>query len=255
MEIFFISLVALVFGSFASCISHRMAIGESWVFVRSKCLKCNKILSVKNLIPLFSWIFQKGKCHNCKEKISWRYPLIELLFLGSFLAIFFINHQIINAKFIFICLIATILIIMSIIDIEKYFIPDIMQTALLIVVVALVYFDDGFATIHLNILAGVAFMSFLMALYFLFYIAIKRAAIGNDDIKIMFTIGFAIGFSKFLSFIFLTGIFGIIFGSIWIKLKKDDAFPFAPALSLSFLTCLLIDKNFSFEKIIDLIIF
>ena len=38
-----------------------------------------------------------------------------------------------------------------------------------------------------------------------------------------------------LMFLFLAGLFGIIFGLIWKIFKKNDYFPFAPALIFSYL--------------------
>ena len=45
----------------------------------SKCPKCGKILSWRNLIPVFSFLFQKGRCSFCSKKISWFYFLIEII--------------------------------------------------------------------------------------------------------------------------------------------------------------------------------
>ena len=76
-----ISIFALLFGSFASLLTHRLATDQAVVFARSECPKCKTPLKIRNLIPLFSWLFQRGKCSHCQSKISARYPLIELSFL------------------------------------------------------------------------------------------------------------------------------------------------------------------------------
>lgn len=46
---------------------------------RSHCPHCQKNLSWYELIPLFSFLLQLGRCRNCHKKISWQYPIVELL--------------------------------------------------------------------------------------------------------------------------------------------------------------------------------
>ena len=92
-ELFLVAIFALIFGSFASLLSHRLASKEPIIFARSKCLNCGTALKILNLIPLFSWIFQRGKCSKCHTKISLRYPIIELGFLISFVTIYFVLDQ------------------------------------------------------------------------------------------------------------------------------------------------------------------
>jgi len=244
MEIFFIAIIALIFGSFATCISYRVVRGEDWMFVRSKCPKCGVKLSIRNLAPLFSWLFQKGRCSKCHAKISPRYPMVELLFLIIFLTIYFALYQKIDTKFVILCLVATIFIIMSIIDIEKYFIPDILQVTLVLLAVGFAIADVGFARSFDNFLAALLLVASAFILYYLFYIITKKAALGIDDIKLLFAIGLLLGFSKLVIFTFFAGLFGMIFGSIWIKLKKEKTFPFAPALCTAAFVSLFINTNF-----------
>jgi prepilin signal peptidase PulO-like enzyme (type II secretory pathway) len=144
---------------------------------------------------------------------------------------------------------------MSIVDFEHYFIPDLTQIALFIAVLTFVLLQFGHENILNNFWNGIIFMAFGIFLYLLFYFASNVSAIGIDDIKILFTIGFALGLDLFLPFIFLSGIFGMIFGIIWTKVKEDETFPFAPALALSFLFCLIFDKKLDIVKIMTKYLF
>ncbi len=254
MIIVLIAVLGLVMGSFASCVSFRLGEKTS-LFDRSKCPKCNKVLGVFNLVPLLSWAVQGGKCSNCKAKISWRYPMIELSFLASFLTIYFLSHQRADVHFMLLCAIATTMIIMTIVDLEHYFIPDSLQVVLAILAVALSFVDGGKALLIANLGAAAMYFAFGAALYYLFYFAANAEAIGVDDIKFLAAAGLMLGVSKFLVFILLVGIIGIIFGVIWQKVEKDTTFPFAPALCLSAMINLLIDKNFDITKLIGKILF
>ena len=72
-------IFGLVFGSFLSVLIYRVKNQEKGIFFwRSKCPKCNHILSAKDLVPIFSYLIFSGKCSYCWEKISIIYPLLEL---------------------------------------------------------------------------------------------------------------------------------------------------------------------------------
>lgn len=74
-----IFIIGCFIGSFLNLVSDRILTGSKIVVGRSKCDACGKALRPKNLIPILSFIIQKGRCSNCKSKISWYYPLSEVL--------------------------------------------------------------------------------------------------------------------------------------------------------------------------------
>jgi len=254
-QIFLLVIFALIFGSFASLISYRLAKKQPIVFTRSKCVNCGISLKVLNLIPLFSWLFQRGKCSNCKAKISLRYPAIELTFVIIFLAVFFVLHRQINIKFLLYLFIAGTLMVMVITDLEEYFIPNSTQIFLAILAVALVVSNSGAAGIFINLKGAFLYAGFGLALWALFYFTAGLEAIGVDDIKFFFVIGFLLGTKNFLAFMMLSGIFGLLFGPIWQKVKKDETFPFAPALCLSAFLCLLFDQKINPTELLGNLIF
>jgi len=55
---------------------------------RSFCPKCKKKIKWYDNIPVISFIFLKARCRSCHKKISWQYPIVELimglLFVFSF---------------------------------------------------------------------------------------------------------------------------------------------------------------------------
>lgn len=254
MMIFLIALVALAMGSFATCASYRLG-EENSLLTRSQCVKCKVKLGVFNLIPLFSWIIQRGKCSNCHDKISLRYPLIELFFLVTFLALYFVLEQKLDLRYILLCLIASAMIIISIVDIEKYFIPNSLQIALAIFALALVFLDSGKSGLISNVGAAVFYCGFGLILYLLFYFTSHTEALGIDDIKFLGVAGLMLGMSKFLVFILIVGILGIVFGVLWEKIKKDTTFPFAPSLCVAALISLVLDEKLNVVNLIGSIIF
>ena len=255
MQVILVGIFALIFGSFASLVSYRLARKQPIVFARSKCANCGSLLKARNLIPLFSWIFQRGKCLNCHAKISIRYPLIELSFLISFLIIFFtLNYQITYKTLLYFAIAGT-LIVMIIVDLEEYFIPNSTQYFLTILVTLLAILENGQYGALLTIRAAFLYMIFGLGLYLFFYLTTKLEAIGIDDIKFFFIAGLMLGEKNFLTFMLLSGIFGTIFGSLWQKIKKEETFPFAPALCLSAFICLLYGKKLDLIDLVGKMIF
>lgn len=70
--------VGLVFGSFLNCLIYRLH-HKKTILGRSFCPKCKKKIKWYDNIPVLSFIFLKGRCRFCQQKISWQYPLVELL--------------------------------------------------------------------------------------------------------------------------------------------------------------------------------
>lgn len=57
----------------------------------SHCPKCEAKILTRDNIPVLGWILLKGRCRNCQLKISWRYPLIELLNGLLFVAVYWLE--------------------------------------------------------------------------------------------------------------------------------------------------------------------
>lgn len=67
-----------VAGSFLSVVAHRVPRGESIAGPRSRCPGCGAQIAAYDNIPIVSWLLLRGRCRSCDERISIRYPLIEL---------------------------------------------------------------------------------------------------------------------------------------------------------------------------------
>jgi leader peptidase (prepilin peptidase)/N-methyltransferase len=242
-QLLLIALSALIFGSFASFITYRLGNSKNLLAQRSICVNCGCKLKIWNLIPLFSYIIQKGKCSNCQAKISLRYPAIELSFLIGFLIVYFALGREINLAMLLYFAITALLISISTIDLEHYFIPDLLQYILAILVIALLLKLGGQNAAIANLKSAAIYTIFGIALWAFFYYAGGLEAIGVDDIKFLFIAGLLLGEKSFLTFTILTGFFGLTFGGLWQKIKKDQTFPFAPALCLAFFVTMLFNKK------------
>jgi leader peptidase (prepilin peptidase)/N-methyltransferase len=71
-------LLGLLFGSFLNVCISRLPEHKSISTPRSHCMKCARTIRWYDNMPLVSWVILRGRCRFCEEKISWRYPAVEL---------------------------------------------------------------------------------------------------------------------------------------------------------------------------------
>jgi leader peptidase (prepilin peptidase)/N-methyltransferase len=118
----FAAVLGAVTGSFLNACIHRMPRGVSLLNPkRSFCPACEKTLPWYENLPVLSWVFLRGKCSGCGATISFRYPLVELLTAGVFLALWLkFGFPLGMAYFAF----AALLLAATFIDFEHFIIPD-----------------------------------------------------------------------------------------------------------------------------------
>ena len=237
INIVFLGVVALVFGSLATLLTFRTPSKQPILFARSRCTKCLKTLQIKNLVPVFSWLIQKGRCTFCKSSISLRYPLIELFFFTGFLATFYHQNYIFSTKLFFLLTVFFLLSLMIIFDLEHYFIPN--KLPILLLILAILWHKNTDVSLVKASLSAFYYLLFGLMVWGFFYYTAGQNGLGIDDLKFFTVCGFLLGSKVIFLFFLLSGLFGVIFGVLWQKLKEDDTFPFAPAMCLACYLCLL----------------
>lgn len=285
-ETFFYVLTFIIgafFGSFLKLVADRSLTNESIIFPGSKCEFCKKHLKPSNLIPIISFVVQKARCSYCKKKLSYTYPLAEILTGISFLSLvlffdIFNNLNPYNLSFlIYTLIIFCFYIIMTLTDLKSYIIPNkIVYSAIFVSFVFLTIFmiydifsifvninqselgkyllDAGYFKIkatQILISYGINIISsIIIALFFIFLIVItKGKGMGGGDVKLAFLIGLFNTFPYNIIAIFLGFIFGSVISIflIVLKIKKiKDIIPFGPFLILGSLIAL-----FYGPKIVD----
>lgn len=116
----------LLFGSLGSVILTRFADGvtrtklRGFFFWFSQCPHCEHRLRAKNLIPLVSYFFQWGKCRYCGAKISWIYPILEILSAWIFLWTYVWLQDFWTVFIVFWILTNRLLLLLLVYDIQKY---------------------------------------------------------------------------------------------------------------------------------------
>ncbi|MFC1560210.1 prepilin peptidase [Candidatus Margulisiibacteriota bacterium] len=222
--------MGLCFGSFYNVCISRLPKDESIIKARSHCPNCGAAIAPYDLIPVLSYILLGGKCRSCKAKISVRYAVVEVLTAGMlYFSVHFYGYSAqAAASFAFLSL----LTIISFIDIETLFIPDIL--VIFGIILGLVYHSftvEGFAFAAIGAAGGFVLMySFSIIGKVLF----KKEAMGDGDIKLAVMLGAFLGIGKLLLSIFLASVIGlavVMFLLTLKKMKREDYLPFASFLS------------------------
>ena len=112
----------MVIGSFLNVVIFRLPMGQSIATPPSHCGHCGKRLGALDLVPVLSYIALRGRCRYCSARISSRYPLVEMLtgFL-FFTGIYFFGT---DWKILFYFVYVSLLLAISMIDLDHQIIPD-----------------------------------------------------------------------------------------------------------------------------------
>ncbi len=227
------ALLGLSIGSFLNVLIYRIPKDENIAFPASHCTSCGKPLKWWHNIPLLSYIMLGGKCYYCKEKISFQYPLVELLstfiFVLSYLKVENFTDALIVAS------VFDLLLALSVIDFRYKAVPD----------------SLNLLALTLSIFSGTILTSFTNALLFAggftllrFYVSfiIKKEALGEADIMIAATIGAMLGVKLGLFAIFLSAV--IALPVFLIAGRKNLQLPFIPFLAMALFLTFMFDDYF-----------
>jgi leader peptidase (prepilin peptidase)/N-methyltransferase len=122
-EIFIIFILGICIGSFLNVVIYRVPLRKSIITPPSSCPKCNARIKPQHNIPILGWIILKGRCNECGERISIRYPLIELL-TGILAILVYIKMKEINIYFVFTFASFATLLALCMIDFDYKAVPD-----------------------------------------------------------------------------------------------------------------------------------
>ncbi len=218
-------IYGLFIGSFLNVCIFRIPSGISIVKPPSSCGSCGHRLNYMDMLPVINYITNKGKCRYCGSHYSIQYPLIELL-NGLMYALVYLKFGL-TLNSILYCLIISLLITVSIVDLKHKIIPDSLNIAGGIVGIIYIIINKTF----FNSIAGA-----LTGLVLFLAIALLTNAMGGGDIKLMAALGLIFGIKGVLFISLFSFVIGAVISVILILLKikgRKDEIPFGPFISLS----------------------
>ncbi len=173
----------------------------------------------------------------------WHFPFFESLFfcLSSYIFFLFSDHLALG----FILLFTWHLLLLSLIDIEHLLLPDFIIYLLGIIGVI---FHYKMHTISVtSILLGGSIGYIALTLFSQCYTQFRgKEGLGYGDIKLFSILGFWLGIEALIPVLMLAALGGIVFGTLWIYIKKKNIqipLPFGPFLAVSGWLHLLMQFN------------
>jgi len=217
-----------VTGSFLSVVAHRVPRGESIVGPRSRCAGCGAQIAAYDNVPILSWLLLRGRCRNCGERISVRYPLLEIG-TGLLFALVAVVFRYEPAELVLGLAFAATLAAITLTDLELRIIPN---RVLIVSAVAGVVLATALDTSSLPERAiGAAAAGGLL---FAVALAYPRG-MGLGDVKLAAVMGLYLGRSvaPALLIAFLAGsLFGLALIARRGAAARKQAVPFGPFLAL-----------------------
>ncbi len=228
MKVIFVFFIGSIFGSFINATAYRIIRKMDFVFKRSACPVCHQQLSFLDMIPIISFVLKKGKCKYCMSNISIRYLITEVLGGLNATVCFYLSKTIEIKVLSF--MILSVLLFISLIDIETKEISNCYQLFLLIIVIVYVL-REGLSYANY---VGMTIISFPLLIIFLL-----TKAIGGADVKLFFTLGLLAKTEGIVIIYLLTIFFASIF-ALYKLIKGNDKkeeialIPFIYLASLSY---------------------
>ena len=205
----------------------------------STCPSCQHKIRFYENIPVISWLFLRGKCSQCQEKISLRYPIVELA--TALLSVVIATHFGVSLTTLLLLVLTWGLICLTLIDLDHMLLPD--QITLPLLWLGLLVNING-AIVPLNeaVIGAVAGYMSLFSIFWLFKLITGKEGMGHGDFKLVALFGAWMGWQLLPLLILMASAVGAIIGISLMVFKnhqREQAIPFGPYLAVAGWICLL----------------
>lgn len=205
----------------------------------SHCPACGHQLGALENIPLVSWVLQRGRCRACGVFIGWREPLVELA--GAGLAVLAVLHFGTEWDGALAALFCWMLLLASVIDIQRGWLPD-EVTGPLLWLGLLANLGGRFATPEDAVIGAVAGYLGLWVVSTGFRLATRREGMGGGDLHLLAAIGAWTGWQALPGLVLVAAVLGLLWAALARVLEGRslrEPMPFGPMLAVGGLVALL----------------
>lgn len=242
--LFVVTLAGLCMGSFLNCLAWRSTHGESVLKGRSHCDSCGHELGLRDLIPVVSWISTGGKCRYCGTHVSARNPATEIICAAAYVSILLVWN--LSYEALELAAFASILLVLSLTDLDSYTIPNACIVAAVVVRIAYlawVNFGVGFPTWGIFVssaITAVVTAAVLVAVVLVMDKVLGRESMGFGDVKLLAVAAFYFGWREELLLVIVACVFGIVAGLVQQRRGRGEVaedgshlIPWGPSISLA----------------------
>jgi len=247
------TLLGIAVGSFLNVCIDRLPSKQSLVFPPSRCDACQRPLSPRDLVPVFSYLWLRGRCRYCRARIPLRILLVEI---GGGVLFFLAFWRFgLSAEFAITAIYCCLFLVIMFIDWEHQLILNRVTYPAAIVALIILGIDSllpapGILS-NLGFIPETSILSGIIAgaigfIFFLIVLLINPKGMGMGDIKLATLIGLITGFPlviiALLIGILIGGLVAIILLTLRIKGRKD-IIPYGTFLALGPIVTLLWGKE------------
>jgi leader peptidase (prepilin peptidase)/N-methyltransferase len=249
-------LLGLVVGSFLNVVIYRLPVmmenewrGEcaaletneppeatetfNLMLPRSRCPHCSHAITAFENIPIVSYIILGGKCRGCKQKISLRYPLLELT--SGLISVAVASHFGLSAAGLSALILSWALLVLAMIDFDTQLLPDSITLPLLWAGIVVNY-TGTFVSLEESVLGAIFGYLSLWLVFWGFKLATGKDGMGYGDFKLLAVLGAWFGWHLLPLIVVLSSVVGAIIGiSMMVFTSHDKAkpIPFGPYLAIA----------------------
>lgn len=197
----------------------------------SHCPQCKSNVPWWSNIPLLGYLFICGRCNVCHNKVSLRYPIVEVITGILFVISGYCYSDLFALFAVLVCV--SCLFTLMLIDLDTFLLPD--ELTLPLLWLGLLFNLNGLFSLSLAnaVIGAVVGYMFLWLLYWIFKLITGKEGMGYGDFKILAAIGAWIGWQNLVSVLLLSSVLGIIYAVIMRisgKLDCGKPIPFGPFL-------------------------
>jgi leader peptidase (prepilin peptidase)/N-methyltransferase len=231
----FAFIFGAVVGSFLNVCIFRIPAKASIIKPLSQCPHCHHPVRFYDNIPLISYIVLRGKCRDCGGKISWRYPLVELI--TAILSLLLFLRFGLTFNFLIFFVFTAVLVVITFIDLDHQIIPDVLTLPgiPLFFLAAIFLVKNPWKVPWQEALIGLLIGGgMLFTIAYIYQLITKREGMGGGDIKLLAMIGGFLGWKSLIFILLVSSFSGAIVGIAAMVIQKKDmkyAIPFGPFLS------------------------
>jgi leader peptidase (prepilin peptidase)/N-methyltransferase len=235
LEAVFLGVLGLIVGSFLNVCIYRLPRRQSVTWPGSRCTTCDRALSWYENVPVVSWLALRGRCRTCGERISVRYPLVELITAALFVAGYVIYGwtPLLAARLAFACA----MVVLFAIDLEHHLLPNVITVPGIVIGFVLSFFlPPGWQPSLIGLVAGGGVLFAIAEAYYRFR---GIEGLGMGDVKMLSMIGAFLGWKLMLVTLVLSSFAGSVIGVGVIALGRGGmkaALPFGTFLAVGALT-------------------
>ncbi len=236
-------LFSLIMGSFSTNVVSYFSGRSGFDWLRSKCHCGERVLSIKELIPVVSYFQFSGRCTKCENFLPLYYPVLEILMplIGTML---FLAYEL-ETNFIFYFAFINLLIAVAVIDYLTFTIPNALVLLLLAIsILKTALFPEDFL---INVISVIVIITLFVLVYYLMFFIKGIEAMGFGDIKLIGALSLFTGFPLSLIALWFSALIALPGSYIIKKIDKnyygENKIPFGFFLGIGFTICILLKEH------------